>query len=357
MLQHPDAGPLALFGYREGASMSLQLENGAHGGPGPNEVSAFAILPREATVGKPIEGTLRPSHLREMALRALGGVMLPGPEAGERPSPAVTHARAEECPRVHLRLVSYNVHGCRGMDGKYSPQRIARVLSRLQPDIICLQELDHERGRSGGTHQVAQLAESLHAEFYFHTVSEFDDGRFGNAVLSHHPLRLVDHGPLPSLKGFPGLEERGVLWAEVDVEGITLQVLNTHLSILERERRLQAEALLTPRWLGENLEGVPIILCGDFNTGPDGWTCRRLGEVLRNVEDGVARHDTARTWSGRLPLRRIDHVYVGGSLRPDRVTAPRTRLTRVASDHLPLVVDLSLPVPATELNPRPCEEA
>jgi endonuclease/exonuclease/phosphatase family metal-dependent hydrolase len=162
----------------------------------------------------------------------------------------------------------------------------------------------------------------------------------------------VDRGPLPVLEGFPGLEERGVLWVEVDVEGATLQVLNTHLSILERERRLQVEALLQPRWLGQERNGIPRILCGDLNTGPESWTCRRLGTVLRNVDEDVPLpagggdgriEPKRRTWSGRLPLRRIDHVFVGGDLRAERVEVPRTRLTRVASDHLPLVVDLSLP--------------
>jgi len=342
LLHHPDAGPLALFGYQPGKPMSLQTENGAHGGPGPRECTAFVLLPKEATLGQPMEGVLRPIHLREMALRSLAGIILPDRKLTRRLARVRQPPRYERKPRLHLRVASYNVHGCRGMDGKFSPQRIARVLSRLQADIICLQELDDKRERSGSVRQVELISRSLQTDFRFHAVNSFVDGKFGNAILSHYPLRMVDQAGLPSLKGFPGLEERGILWVEADIEGSKIQVLNTHLSILERERRLQVEFLLQRGWLGAELDRVPLILCGDLNAGMSSWTCRRLSEVLSNVGSGPTRVVVPRTWSGRLPLRRIDHVYTTDFVRTDRVIVPRNRLTRVASDHLPLVVDFSL---------------
>ncbi len=354
LLRHPDAGPIALFGYHAGEPWSLQLENGAHGGPGPRETSAFVLLPREAVLGQPMDGGLRPLHLREMAQRTLAGAMLAPSLHIPRISPVEYFPETDRGPRVHFRLVSYNVHGCRGMDGTYSPQRIARVLSRLQPDIVCLQELDYERRRSGGVRQVVEISRSLQVDFHFHVVNEFADGRFGNAVLSHHPVRVLSHSPLPSLRGFPGLEERGILRVEVDIEGTPIQIVNTHLGILERERRLQVNAILQhPEWLGGNDSSRPLVLCGDFNAGPDSWTCRQFDRVLHNVGEGPGGGTPKRTWSGRIPLRRIDHVYVSDALRVERVLVPRTRLTRVASDHLPLVVDLSLPAPEGETDPRP----
>ncbi len=342
LLHHPDAGPIALFGFQRRNPLSLQTENGAHGGPGPRECTAFVLLPKEATLGQPMEGVLRPTHLREMALRSLAGIILPDRKLTRRLAQVRQLQRYERTPRLHLRVASYNVHGCRGMDGKISPQRIARVLSRLQADIICLQELDDERDRSGGIRQVEIISKSLQTDFRFHAVSHLVDGRFGNAILSHYPLRMVDQAALPGLKGFPGLEERGILWVEADVEGSKIQVLNTHLSILERERRLQVEFILQRGWLGAELDRVPLILCGDLNAGMSSWTCRRLSEVLSNVGSGPTRTVVSRTWSGRLPLRRIDHVFTTDFMRTDRVIVPRNRLTRVASDHLPLVVDFSL---------------
>ena len=114
----------------------------------------------------------------------------------------------------------------------------------------------------------------------------------------------------------------------------------THLSIVERERKMQADALLGPEWLGGEGVGGPVILCGDFNASRRSYTCRRVAEVLHNVDPAHLPIEVLNTWSSRMPLRRIDHVFVSRDLEVKQTYVPRTRLTRVASDHLPLVVDL-----------------
>jgi len=328
----------------------LQLEHGAHGGPGPRETSAFALLPPEVTAP---HVTLRPAVLRAMALRVLQGVITAEPTEPGPVTAAVPKAPSKEPSQagVPFRLVCYNVHGCRGMDGKFSPQRIARVISGLEPDVICLQELDQSRTRSGGIDQVDAIANSLRVDYHFHAVAEIDDGRFGNAVLSPHPLRSIASGPLPALRTLPGLEDRGVLWVTVAFPGCDVHVINTHLSILEQERRLQVDALMAPDWVG-GLDGMPAVFCGDLNAAPDSYTCRRLGEQLRSVDNGRARRSALNTWSSRIPMRRIDHVFVTDAVQVREVRVPRTRLTRVASDHLPLVVDLSYPVLEAAEPPR-----
>jgi endonuclease/exonuclease/phosphatase family metal-dependent hydrolase len=176
-------------------------------------------------------------------------------------------------------------------------------------------------------------------------VAEFDDGNFGNAVLSRHPLRLVATGSLPGWKSISRLEDRGVLWVEVDLGGSQLQVMNTHLSILDQERRMQVDALLSEQWLrNPDLEG-PVVLCGDFNASGRSRTLRRLDSVLRNVgtTSGNGSDPRLHTWSSRLPMRRIDHLFASEELRVQSIHVPRNRLTQVASDHLPLVVDLWCP--------------
>ena len=49
-----------------------------------------------------------------------------------------------------LRVATYNVHGCRGMDRRRSEERIAEVIASLEVDVIGLQELDLNRRRSAG---------------------------------------------------------------------------------------------------------------------------------------------------------------------------------------------------------------
>jgi endonuclease/exonuclease/phosphatase family metal-dependent hydrolase len=336
VVHHESAGDLTLLGWSRSGSISFKIENGAHGSAGPRETSAFLMLPPEMSHRLPAQTVLRPLDLRSLARDVLDP---------RTPHISIRRARArrtEPDPGMRrIRVMTYNVHGCRGMDGRYSTQRIARVIARAGADVVCLQELDHGRTRSGGVEQAVEIARQLEKEFHFHAVAEIDDGLFGNAVLSSHPLRLKASGALPRLDSRIALPARGVLWVEVDLEGAAVQVLNTHLSIHERERRLQA-ADLVENWL-VRVEGRDTrLLAGDFNASAGSWTARTIERVLRNVTAGGDR-DAARTWSGRVPLRRIDHVFVSEDLRVAGAHVPRSRLTRVASDHLPLVVELLLP--------------
>lgn len=336
---HEHAGDIVLMGWNRHEPLSLQLENGAHGGPGPGETSAFALLSPVAALHAPNDGELRPATLRELALRILEGAVGAGPRArfrhavGGLPPKDTTEAGA-------VRLMTYNVHGCRGMDGKFSPNRIARVIARAHPDVICLQELDQSRTRSGRVDQIAAIATSLQTDYHFHAVAEVDDGRFGNAVLSSHPLRLVAAGALPGLKTVPRLEDRGVIWVAIEIDGQDINIFNTHLSILGQERRLQVDALMGRQWLGHPDCRGPVVLCGDFNASTRSGTLRRIEERLLNVASTGRSNPALYTWSSRIPMRRIDHVFTSPGLNVKGAHAPRNRLTQVASDHLPLVVDL-----------------
>jgi endonuclease/exonuclease/phosphatase family metal-dependent hydrolase len=335
LVRHRDAGDIVLWSWHPSQPYSFKTENGAHGGPGPRETGAFLVVPSEASPQIPAGGVLRPLDLRELALGALD----PG---RSRLAPKRDGAAGESAPKC--RLVTYNVHGCRGMDGRFSVERITRVLARTRPDVVCLQELDQSRRRSGGFDQAHEIANRLAKSYRFHAVSELDDGRFGNAVLCSHPMRLVEAGPLPALDTMLSLEPRGVLWVEVDAHGARFQVLNTHLSILERERRLQVEELLT--WVERARRHGPVVLAGDLNATGDSWVARRLSTGLHDLverEAGSRDASPPRTWSSRVPLRRIDHVFASDDVRAARVEVPRSRLARVASDHLPVIVEMDLP--------------
>jgi endonuclease/exonuclease/phosphatase family metal-dependent hydrolase len=341
LVEHESAGSLVLLGWDRRGCMSFKSENGAHGGPGPRETSAFLVVPPEMTGVVAPHGVLRPLDMRKLVQRVLD------PREPHLPLQAARGPTASGVESIRIRLMTYNVHGCRGMDGRYSTQRIARVIARARPDVICLQELDQSRGRSGGIDQIGEIARQLQSDFHFHAVSEQDDGRFGNAILSHFPMERLGSGQLPRVPSTLRLEDRGVLWVEIELEGASLQVLNTHLSILARERRAQVDALVRD-WLEDPGCRAPVVLAGDFNSSSFSYTSRRIGDVLHDVSDLDVRARAAgeriqHTWSGRVPVRRIDHVFTSGDLSVASVRVPRTRLSRVASDHLPLVVDLSVP--------------
>ncbi len=337
LCHHPDAGDLVLSGWCHGTeALSFAIENGAHAGAGPEETNGFLLLPADAPLGAGRTGYVRPLDLRRATETKLG-----------RGEPSGKAARLRRSPRT-LRVMTYNVHSCIGMDGKLAPERIARVIALHAPDIVALQELDVGRQRSNGVDQAALIARHLEMEQLFHPALHVEEERYGDAILTHLPMRLVKAGPLPSPPSRRPREPRGALWVTVDLDGIEIQVLNTHLGLMPQERKVQVEALLGPDWLANSACRGPVVLCGDFNALPKSPVCRELGTRLQDVEAGQPRKRRNGTFFGRFPFARIDHVFVGGDVIVNDIQIPETTLTRLASDHLPLIVDLCLGDPLGE---------
>ncbi|MDO9049649.1 MAG: endonuclease/exonuclease/phosphatase family protein [Methylobacter sp.] len=331
LCHHPDAGEFIACGWRAGSqAYSFAIENGAHGGAGPDETNAFALLPRDIPLPSNGRDYLRPGDLRHAALQFLGRSEIKAPRAPRRDTTQT------------LRIMTYNVHSCIGMDGKLAPERIARVIARYQPDIVALQELDVGRARTEGADQAHLIAHYLEMDFHFHPALHLEEERYGDAILTHLPIRLVKAGALPGLPGKPFLEPRGALWVAIDVHGTEIQVINTHLGLLPHERRAQVEALLGPEWLAHPDCRGPVIVCGDFNALPASKVCRRMRNRLNDAQIELERHRPRGTFFGRFPVSRIDHVFVDACFEVADIEVPDSELARVASDHLPLIVEVRL---------------
>ncbi len=243
---------------------------------------------------------------------------------------------------MSLRLMTYNAHSCVGTDGHLSHLRIAEVVAACDPDVVALQELDLSRPRSGGIDQAARIADRLEMQFHFHPALRVAEEHYGDALLSKLPLRLVKAGglPMPPRRILP-MEPRGALWATVPFDGTELQIVTTHLGLLRRERLLQARALLGAEWLAHPECRSPAVLCGDFNSLPGSKVYRELTASLRDAQRIPGRSRPA-TFPSRWPVLTLDYVFITGDLEVRAVEVPRTDLTRRASDHLPIVVDLDL---------------
>ena len=332
---HPDAGDLVLLGWRDGITpISFAQENGAHAGATPEETNGFALLPVDAPLPDREQSYLRPLDLRHAALQQLG--------RGERPAVGAREP-ARATATDSLRVMTYNVHSCIGMDGKLDAERIARVIARARPDVVALQELDVGRARSDGLDQAQLIARYLEMEFHFHPALHLEEERYGDAILTHLPQRLVKAGPLPGLADKPQLEPRGALWVAVELHGQEVQIINTHLGLHPRERMAQVEALLGSDWLAHEECREPVILCGDFNALPSSAVCRRIAGRLKDVQSEAQRHRPQGTYFGRLPMARIDHLFISPGLEVTGIDVPASELTRCASDHLPLLAELRIP--------------
>lgn len=240
------------------------------------------------------------------------------------------------------RIVTYNVHRCVGNDRQLDVARIADVLARLEPDIVALQELDVRRARTNHVDQASEIAERLEMVCHFHPAMKVEAELYGDAILSAYPERLIQRGPLPGHPRLTQLEPRGALWLEVEIDGKAVQVINTHLGLVPREQQMQASFLAGPSWLSHPRCTGPKILLGDFNATGTSVVYRTLTAKLEPARNLAPIRSPTSTFPSQLPVLRIDHVFVSPEIVVRDVFAPYDPLTRVASDHLPLVMDFDV---------------
>ena len=229
-----------------------------------------------------------------------------------------------------LKIVTYNIHHGEGTDGAIDLERIAAILLALDPDIVCLQEVDRNLERSHRLDFPAEFERLLHMKGVFESNFDFGGGEYGNATFTRLPIRSHVRHALPGPKG---AEPRGALEVVVDWKDKPLRVLNTHLGLQVGERQEQTAAIA-------ELLGAPLtIVCGDFNETPDGPAMQMLERSLRHCKEKTDEHDL--TFSAQRPVVKIDHILVSKDLKCSDSAVIRTEATAVASDHLPLSATLT----------------
>jgi endonuclease/exonuclease/phosphatase family metal-dependent hydrolase len=233
-----------------------------------------------------------------------------------------------------IRIATYNIHKCRGLDGLTRPQRILDVLRLIKADVIALQEVIGPSKSTGG--HIEELGAALGMGWVMATTRELRGHQYGNVVMSRFPIEHHSQYDLSWKRNEP----RCCLRTDLRVDGHLLHVFNVHLGTALLERRYQAERL--NMFVNDHRVTGPKIVLGDFNEWMKGETTRMLNHSMQSVDlRGFLRR--RRTYPGVFPVLHLDHIYYDGPLDVVAVELPRTRLTLVASDHLPLVADVSFP--------------
>jgi len=221
---------------------------------------------------------------------------------------------------VQLDLVSYNVHGCVGWDGKADPDRVARVLQQVGGDIVALQEVPAlDRGGEALIQRVtartgltAIVGEELLGHFC----------HYGNTLFTRFKLVRQSTHHL----GVARREPRGAIDVELECGPVILNVIATHLGLLPSERRQQIKRILP---FVVHRTG-PVALLGDINE----WFT--WGRPLRWLHAHFGRPPAPRSFPSLLPTFRLDRIWIS---RPSVITQVRAHvsaLARSASDHLPV---------------------
>lgn len=232
-----------------------------------------------------------------------------------------------------LRVATYNIHRCRGLDGRTRPDRIAAVLRAVEADVVALQEVVGAGPRGGG--HAEALGASLGMGWVMAPARQLRGHHFGNAVLSRFPIVQHLHQDLT----WKTCEPRRLQRVDVSVDGHTLHVFNVHLGTAILERRYQAERLAAI--VSDRHVVGPKLVLGDFNEWMRGMATALLSDKLEsvNLANFLRRR---RTYPGLFPILHLDHIYHAGRVEILGVELPRNRLALVASDHLPLVADVRI---------------
>ncbi len=232
-----------------------------------------------------------------------------------------------------IKVVTYNVHRCQGIDGRYSPRRVLEVLQEISPDVVALQEVVSKSEAERHDDQARFLAEELGLQLAVGHNRKFRGGDYGNVVLSRFPLGNTRNYDI----SVRGRERRGCFRADLSVgEGRTLHLFNVHLGTSYLERRRQARLLTEGEILANDGITGPRLVLGDFNEWTAGLTSRLLSEMLNSVD--IRTHlRRKRTYPGFMPIMHLDHMYFDDELQLEKMTLHRTRKALMASDHLPLV--------------------
>ncbi len=233
--------------------------------------------------------------------------------------------RATEPRADRLRVASYNLMG----GWMSSIERLAEELIRIDPDVVAIQEIDHESERSGRVDQTRVLAEALGMSSVFCGAIRLEGGHYGNALLSRIPIRSAVRIRISAL--FDS-NPRSAIDATLEWNGDPLRMIAVHLD------HLPWSAAIGARQLSRRLEGVPgrLIVAGDLNAppsapGPKSLTRLGLTDLIGRFDEGPTFH--ADRWAFRL-----DYVLVDSALAARARSG--ARIATQSSDHYPVVVEL-----------------
>ena len=236
-------------------------------------------------------------------------------------------ARLPDAPGEALRVASYNIRKCVGIDRRRSPDRVMRVINRTGAEIVVLQESD--RRISPRPAALTRDAIAAHSDYQPLPLAQNDVslGWHGNAILVRPWVELEDlhHLDLPSF------EPRGAVAADLRREGKLLRVVGVHLGLRGADRLRQLGAISD--WLNRQPR-LPTLILGDFNEWSPTAPFAPLKPDFRVLAPGPSYHAQLRL----APLDRIAHCDLWDVRRTGLLDSGEARR---ASDHLPIWAEVT----------------
>lgn len=247
---------------------------------------------------------------------------------------------------MRLRVMSYNIHRAIGVDRRFRPERIARIINHHAPDILLLQEVDVGAPRSRNLDLAEELAGQCGYPHYAVGLNvALRQGHYGNATLSRFPIAAQRNLDLT----IDDRKARGCLITSLELGdgGPPLPVFNLHLGLSFSERPRQVGLVVRSPEFAALAPGDRCLVVGDFND----WL-NRLAPMFTEImgfrcatsQDGGFNKPWL-TYPSFSPTGGLDKIFVRGGLEILKRQRCRMQVAKIASDHLPVIADLDCPAP------------
>lgn len=220
-----------------------------------------------------------------------------------------------------IRVMTWNVHGTFNLNPDFDLEGVSAIIEKWSPDVVALQEVD-SRGRTDDP--FAKLAEVVGEHRTDARSIVTKDGDYGQVLLSKFPFAAV---PVITDVSYQEREPRRAITARIDASIGVVTVVATHLGLSIHERHAQARAL------AELVDNPCTVVLGDFND----WFW--VKSVRRALGSRCPVHTRLRTFPSRLPILRLDRVYV--TAQGNILRAWTDKAARAYSDHLPVIADIA----------------
>ena len=226
--------------------------------------------------------------------------------------------------KINLSLMTYNIHRGIGKNGKLDLNAVADVIKASNATIIALQEVERHSIRTVFQDQIKQLSVNIDMNYAYGKSINVLNGEYGNGLLSKYPIEEYKVYDLPSYS-----EQRTVLRAVINVEGLKVAIYNTHLGLKESERKEQLDYIMQMTSEDE----LDYILMGDMNT-----IAVKMSVLTEHMKDSAlgSKKQQQSTFVEKEVQERIDYIFVS----PNMEVKDYDVVIAEASDHYPVVSEV-----------------
>lgn len=230
-----------------------------------------------------------------------------------------------------MRVASYNIRKSVGLDRKRDPERILDVLNEIKADIVFLQEVDRRVGERASTLSPSLLEGHTDYKAADIAIREQSLGWHGNAILIRKNLEFQKAWRIE----LPTFEPRGAVAADITIADTTVRCVATHLGLTARIRKAQIKKIALAMHLEP--DDPPTIIAGDFNE----WRKSDIHTEL--FGDRYKMIDPQPSFHSAIPVVALDRIVISKDIEFLKSDVHRSKKSKIASDHLPIWADLTLP--------------